>query len=83
MKVFPQNQSQRHSSRSPRLLGVIRSKYDEFVIICFVCRSNYDLFHVSRIPPDLFKGNKNSHRLFAFVMYLLPKKFFLVTLNNL
>ena len=54
MKVFPQNQSQGHSSRSPRLLGVIRSKYEEFVILCFVCRSN----HVSRMPPDLFKGNK-------------------------
>ena len=58
MKVFPQNQSQGHSSRSPRLLGVIRSKYDEFVTLCFVCRSNYNLFHVSRMRPDLFKGNK-------------------------
>ena len=29
------------------------------------------------------RGTKNSHRLFVFVMYLLPKKVFLVTLNNL
>ena len=36
----------------------INTKYDEFVTSCLVYRSNYDLFNVSRMRPDLSKGNK-------------------------
>ena len=39
-------------------LSTINTKYDEFVTRCLIYRSVYDLCHVYRMRPDLFKGNK-------------------------